>query len=502
MTFLQSPRDFPLTVDAPHSSGAFPSFGLTRWEGSRGPSIPSLRFVPDGEERYALRGDRRQLLSKGRRQSHRLTVLGQDRFEYDCILNREPNSNKVTLHLEGAGEYDFLRQPDFLKDPLLAGSYAVYRKQTAVGQGTGKLCHIHRPEIIDGRGRRVWGDLSIVGDKLIITIPEAWLADATYPVVVDPVVGTTTVGSQTTWEQDPGEPWVPVTNEVQMSVNRFILPDALDGWCTAYYHAYSNAEWESGGYPVLYSDNNNTPLYRRSTQESFVDLQVSSGKPVGWRSASFHSNGLIPSGSYVWFGLAAFYFWYARFDYGSKLYSIDWGLESIPEIFPGQEWMQFFYYDFRLSMYFDYVSTQGFIRTLTQGVRLYDARERIVDFGRALIMNVRQNDTNITTLVRLRNLVETIRATDMITLVRDYLRGLLINAGSVATTHHKAGYHRRNEDITHAAAVPLRHLIMFIKILTTGSVRDYLVHRFLKAQEEIVLKSHVCREIVLESRIH
>ncbi|MDR2741879.1 MAG: hypothetical protein LBB98_06950 [Treponema sp.] len=55
---------------------------------------------------------------------------------------------------------------DFLKDTLLAESYAVYEKETLIGEGTGKLCHIHRPEIIDAKGRRCWGDLSVVDDEL------------------------------------------------------------------------------------------------------------------------------------------------------------------------------------------------------------------------------------------------------------------------------------------------------------------------------------------------
>jgi hypothetical protein len=125
-----------------------PSWGLNRWNGS------GLRFVPPGDEGFTIRGDRQRLVYKGRRRSHRFTILGDTSFEYDCILEREPESNVITLFMEGAEGFDFFRQPDFIKDPLLAGSYAVYKKETLLGEGTGKLCHIHRPEIIDSRGRR------------------------------------------------------------------------------------------------------------------------------------------------------------------------------------------------------------------------------------------------------------------------------------------------------------------------------------------------------------
>jgi hypothetical protein len=180
-----------------------PSWGLKRW-GSAG-----LRFVPPDDEGFTLRGDNRQLVYKGRRRSHRFTILGDTSFEYDCILEREPESNVITLLMEGAERFDFFRQPDFVKDPFLAGSYAVYKKETLIGggrmsfglssEGTGKFCHIHRPLIIDALGRKVFGDLSVIGNALRIIIPENWLSEAKYPVIVDPTIGTTTVGSQTHW---------------------------------------------------------------------------------------------------------------------------------------------------------------------------------------------------------------------------------------------------------------------------------------------------------------
>jgi hypothetical protein len=46
-----------------------------------------------------------------------------------------------------------------------------------------------------------------------------------------------------------------------------------------------------------------------------------------------------------------------------------------------------------------------------------------------------------------------------------------------------------------------RGLLLFVRIVTGVFVRDYLLGRFLKAKQEIVLKSPVCREIILESKI-
>ena len=119
--FRQSLTDFPLTVDLGDKS---PSWGLTRWAGNRG-----LRFIPLDDEGFSLRGNKRLLLYKGRRRSHRFTILGDGAFEYDCILNKEPESNIISLLMEGAEDFDFFRQPDFVPDPFLKGSYAVYKKK-------------------------------------------------------------------------------------------------------------------------------------------------------------------------------------------------------------------------------------------------------------------------------------------------------------------------------------------------------------------------------------
>jgi hypothetical protein len=85
--FRQSLHDFPCPVTLGKRG---PSFGLHRFR-------QGLRFVPPDEEGFTLRGDKQRLLYKGRRRSHRFTILGDTAFEYDCILEREPESNAITL---------------------------------------------------------------------------------------------------------------------------------------------------------------------------------------------------------------------------------------------------------------------------------------------------------------------------------------------------------------------------------------------------------------------
>jgi hypothetical protein len=387
------------------------------------------------------------------------------------------------------------------------------------------------------------------------------------------------VGSLSTWEQDPGD-WVPLVNEVCIPVNRFLVSETINGLCTAYFYVYSNEEPDSAGYPVLYSDNNNTPLSKRSIQESYIDLQVKSGKLAGWRSGTMRSSQSIASGSYIWFGVSTEFFWYARFDYGSRLYCDDNSGGLLPTTYP--LYNANFYYNFKPSMYFTYSSAQAYTRTLTQGVTLLDTRKPagvyqrnvtqtvggtttakgLAGFYRNIIQSVKNTvilqgspmrivrlieaaaalhkmkagaafnrgtadtaginstaggavlffrtlfglaeggDTNGGLVTRIRILQDTKAIGDKTGHVADYLRGLFVEAGNRAETVHEGDYYRTVEDTAHNEAIPLRHLFIFIRLATLSLVRDYLIGRFLKSKEEVIIKSPVCREITLDSTLH
>ena len=566
--FQQSLNDFPLTVSLGKKN---PAWGLSRFG-----DACDLRFVPADDEGFTLRGDRKRLLYKGRKRSHRFTILNDGAFEYDCILLCEPESNIIALRMEGAERFDFLRQPDFVLDDFLKGSYAVYKKETLVGDGTGKLCHIHRPKIIDARDQWCWGDLSIVGNELLIIIPESFLSEAKYPVVVDPTVGTTTVGSQTTWYDPDNEDYYQLYIEVSIAVNRFLISEQLNNTATAYVYAYES-DYEGRCMPVLYSDNNNVPLSRRSMNEGTFDIAVRSGKPAGWRSTTFKPNTNIASGTYVWFGLFCDWF-YPRFDFGARCYK-DFHEDEISNTYPLYDKNN--YFDFKLSMYFSYTSAQNYVRTLTQGVKLTDTRKRTSSFKRSLKQSIRVNSNikRIETFIRtcvmtarttmitkrvpafyrkaveqvqihsgintmrylfrkcsemimvrfgiqriqgfMRSIFEHVKNTDRqqfsVLIIRsvndnavfyettkqtaEYIKTLETRADMTDEIPHIADYHRRNNDAVQADGLVLRSLALFVKIVTGAFIRDYIIRRFLKAREELILKSCISREITLESKI-
>jgi len=460
--FLQSKTDFPMTVSL---GGRVPEWGLSRW-GKRG-----LMFRPLDEEGFSIRGDGRQILYKGRTKSHRFTILGGEAFEYDCILEKEPDSNVVTLGIEGAEKYDFYRQPDFVKDPFLKGSYAVYKKEVLAGpirvsEGTGKLCHIKRPLVIDALGRRVWGDLCIDGVRglLTITIPEEWLAHAKYPVVVDPTVGTTTVGSQTHVNNGGGDDDISLVGlDAQIGVNKFVLPDTFQGQAQGYVYNYLNQYFCASDpvIPLLYSDSNNFPYLRKSSNEGQIDSKIGPGKPAGWRSAAFTVTESLAAGQPVWFGLGAFEF-YFLFDYGAvynfaDCYELDEGVAPNPFPQDYKNWTK----NYKISWYFTYTAGQVYARTLTQGVSLGDSRA----------------------------------------VAAGYCRGVTEEAGITGDAHRQGEYHRTMVDEAVALGEAARHLLIEVVILTGLFIRDYVLGRLIKSKEDLIVKSAMCREIEIESRL-
>jgi hypothetical protein len=247
----------------------------------------TLGFSPLAEGGYCTRGDRRRLLYAGARESHRFTILDNERFEYDIILNKEPASNRLYLALEGWEGFDFFRQPDTIGPDILRGSYAVYKKEGAIDSpachvGTGKLCHIHRPKIIDARGRWTWGDVTIDRGLLTMTIPEGWLGEAKYPVTVDPVIGSSTVGAYLMYdyisnailedyleyrddyedynefvEDMAGSEWIELYNFAIF--NKYTTPSQLQGTYNTHMYVFIAYPTKCFLYPLLYSDVNGKP---------------------------------------------------------------------------------------------------------------------------------------------------------------------------------------------------------------------------------------------------
>lgn len=234
--------------------------------------------------------------------------LDGDRFEYDVVLLAEPESNVIPIDISFPDGLTFYRQPsaDYMRlhrmrcDPSVIDSYAVYWKERNGAYKTGKFCHIYRPRITDARGRAVWGSLAIAGSRLLVTIPEDWLAEASYPVVVDPVIGTPARGALNTIDwYDEGVP-VPFGLDVEMGLGRFMASEHMAGSCTAYIYAYL-----SGGYSgqaVLYADDDGVPGARLSRDETITSLDATM---PSWYGSRFTLSEDIGEEQMIWFGYNA-----------------------------------------------------------------------------------------------------------------------------------------------------------------------------------------------------
>jgi hypothetical protein len=87
-------------------------------------------------------------------------------------------------------------------------------------------------------GRKVFGDLSVIGNELRIAIPEAWLSGAKYPVI-----GLSALGALGPEDSDEDENGYWGFNEGEgmdlsrnMGVNEFTAPYNIQGNCKAHLH--------------------------------------------------------------------------------------------------------------------------------------------------------------------------------------------------------------------------------------------------------------------------
>ena len=209
----------------------------------------------------------------------RLTASEQneDGFEFDITLATKPDTNVYTMSIETKGLV-FSKQatiPDELvkidyRSPRVVGSYAVYHESKQNNQyKSGKAFHIYRPIIKDANGWEVWGDIDI-DTEMRITIPQDFIDNATYPIVIDPTFGYTTVGASN------------VSSENKIFASGATL--AADGNLVTITGSYSGT-WAVGQFiqGAVY-DNNGSLLY---TSTATVGGSVSFASPPVLSASSY-----------------------------------------------------------------------------------------------------------------------------------------------------------------------------------------------------------------------
>jgi hypothetical protein len=130
-------------------------------------------------------------------------VFEQGGFEFEVEFAKMPQSNIVNYTIESKG-LRFQKQgltPEMVKAGFkmhedVVGSYSVYHATKKHNQyKTGKAGHIPKPYLVDAKGNKAWCDMTINMGMLSIEMPRAFLKTATYPVILDPTFGYTSVGA-------------------------------------------------------------------------------------------------------------------------------------------------------------------------------------------------------------------------------------------------------------------------------------------------------------------
>lgn len=479
-SYTQSEKDCPCIVKGEAvGKSRSPILQFSKWD-----EEAYLLFKGNGKNertRYLERNGNSLILTTNRRK-HIYRILDGENMEYDIVLYEKPRSPVIEMPLEIPKGLSFFKQgtkyAHLMRDEV-KGSYAVYWNMQNNRYKTGKFCHIYRPKIFDSAGRWIWGDLEFDGESLFIIVDELWLKKARYPVTVDPVIGTSTVGAShlNTEDPDPGE-WYDYYYEITMPVNPYVTPGSVAGNCTAYYYSY-HSDSEARGYPVIYSDSSGVPTSRLSANESYADLRNPS--PSGeWLGVSFDINGTIPAGQTIWFGYMSRFFLFPYFDEGGTLKEMDVsGNSTPPNNFVTGGWSSD---QLTLSMYFEYTAAENYIRNIATTAGVSDGISRILNIKRKL-----QEPA--------------LAVHDLIKVQKEIFRKLIVNSGVTDFSKRTQSLIRKHiENLTVSDGV-LRRLTIFYRVISSLSIWDYPSWKKARSKGELVINSPITIEIEIDSEI-
>jgi len=195
-----------------------PSFKLTGWDDQvefRVNLATACDPLRSAERQVTVRNDQPMTRLIGAICDHELYVRADGNFEWNLILKEKPvdtvfrfgvSLTGLTVHYQDKLSAEEIANGAVRPDSVV-GSYAVYH---VTGKGgvrhgndylssyrCGKAFHIYCPLVWDVSGDTVWAamDFNSKVDSLSLVLNGHWLANAVYPVTVDPTFGTTAMGA-------------------------------------------------------------------------------------------------------------------------------------------------------------------------------------------------------------------------------------------------------------------------------------------------------------------
>jgi len=475
----QSLRDSPCMV---RLAGDDALFSLSKWN-----SEAYLSFAPGGEHEGKILCSKNEVRLRPRAEpekQHVFRTIDEGRFEYDLVLLKEPDSNVVEMNLDFPDGLVFYYQPTDRElggkrrrtPPEVQGSYAVYWKEMHNQYKTGKFCHIYRPLVCDARGRKVWADMRIHGKVMSITIPESWLADAQYPVVVDPIIGSYSVGSQTEIEwYDPGEDnFEPFSLTEKMGLCSYVTGTVpVEGYCKASLYVHGSRTYTVKFRPVLYGNGASIPSKRLSKQEAWND-ELYNNTPRWVHSSLFCVPAIQPHTPF-WFGFDCQREPLLNFDYGGEMYvAPTFDDEPLPEV------ISWFFEDYswpiRISSYLTYGLPQVYTRSLVCSGKFATSGIIRQGFLRRLLQPVLGMTHTIGTTGVFFRLCQTLCSVN-----EAFFRGM--------------GFIRLCISFAGIKGVAVSALGFVRRLASAFGFHDWLVRRLVLKKEELVFVSRITREI-------
>ncbi|WP_461257722.1 hypothetical protein [Treponema sp. R80B11-R83G3] len=154
-----------------------------------------------------------------------------------------------------------------------------------------------------------------------------------------------------------------------------------------------------------------------------------------------------------------------------------------------------------VNVIFDLFNERSLLRNCFDDVNVNSQENRFLFLIRKIQDIFIGTDNQSFNVLFIRTVADNVQITDIFRRWGAFIRELRVNSESIAETSHIADYKRFNTDTVKAFGVGLRSIFLFVRIVANVFIRDYILHRFLKAKEDFILKSPICREIILNSKI-
>jgi len=236
--------------------------------------------------------------------------------EIELVLKEKPATNKFEFTIE-TKNLDFFYQAELTVQEIADGlirpenvidSYAVYYKNCPANYvggkeyKAGKAFHIYRINATDANGNWVWGTQNIdVANKLhTVEIPQEFLDNAVYPVVVDPTFGYTGIGSS-------GQ----ISNIDLLGTCKFALAESGGVTSMSIYHIKGGSSGTHNIKALIYNDNSNYPG-ALNTNGGATSVNADNS---GWKDLTITAS--LSSGNY-WLGWVHDYSYNIVYDTGGN----------------------------------------------------------------------------------------------------------------------------------------------------------------------------------------